>query len=286
MDANLLKQIQILNQHVADLTQTSQGLLSVAKHSQELDVNTLITALVGLFGVLVGSCISYYFSKKIANESSKARFAVQRKNLIYSKIYKELIYMREQIELLPKNWFYFQLKTNLVNTKINRYGSSDYWVGGKNDYIAPVFKVWKDIRSDIRMTQINNEVLLAMDALEKAVINYFNSINQFEEELRKTQGAVGLTMNRLDDVQFFFSNFNKEECIERDLKQFRGNTPEWINTRRELLSKVITPTLVSPFLKESEVSFNLLKEKTQKAYLTLEKLIKYTVNTYEYGENI
>lgn len=286
MNTELLNQIEILNQHVADLTQKSQDLINILKQTKGLDANTIITAVVGLLGVLVGAYISYYFSKKIADQSSKARFAVQRKNLIYSKIYKELIYMREQMNLLPQDWFYFQLKTNLVKTEINRYSSSDYWIGGNHDYVAPEFNVWKDIKSDIRITQVNSEVLSVMEALEKEIINYFNCVNQFNEELQKVEQKMGLTMNKFRSEQFFFAHFNKEKIIEQDLNGYSGQTPEWIKAREELLSKVIDSVLLSPFLKCSEENFNLLVKKVDEAYSTLEKLIKDIVNKYEYGEEI
>lgn len=286
MNTELLNQVEILNQHVADLTQKSQDLINILKQTKGLDANTIITAVVGLLGVLVGAYISYYFSKKIADQSSKARFAIQRKNLIYSKIYKELIYMREQINLLPQDWFYFQLKTNLVKTEINKYSSSDYWIGGKNGYVAPEFNVWKEIKSDIRITQVNSEVLSAMEALEKEIINYFNCVNQFKEELQKTEQKMGLTMNKFRSEQFFFTHFDKEKIIEQDLKVYSGQTPEWIKARKELISKVIDSILFSPFLKYSEENFKQLVEKTDEAYSTLEKLIKDIVNKYEYGEEI
>jgi hypothetical protein len=285
MNSEILNQIQILNQNIGDLAQKSQGLIDVLNKAKGLDVNTIITVLAGLIGVIIGSYISYFFTKRMTNESSKARFAIQRKNLIYSKIYKELTYIREQVEQLPDNWFYFQVKTNLVDTKVNRHGSDTYWLGGKHDYIAPEFYVWKDIKSDIRITQVNNKVLNAMNALEKALINYFSSINQFEKELKTSQEYQQINLN-LNAVLFFCNDFNKEKFIEEDIKRYDGQTTEWVSNRREQLLKVISPLLETPLLQESKENFLLLKKELDTAYSTLEKVIKDVVNKYEYGEKI
>ena len=59
MNPEFLNQIYILNQHIADLTQKSQDLIGVLKQDKVLDANTIITALVGLFGVLVGTVQSF-----------------------------------------------------------------------------------------------------------------------------------------------------------------------------------------------------------------------------------
>lgn len=284
MTPELLSQIQILNEHIAELTVKSQELVSVLKHSKGLDINTVITAIVGLLGVGIGSCISYQFSKKITNESSKARFAIQRKNLIYSKIYKELIYMREQIDLLPDKGFYFQLKTNLIDTKINNYNIdySKYWIAGKYDYIAPVFCVWKDIKSDVRITQVNHKVRVVMTNLENAVINYFNSLNEFEIEFdkRNTDGNINSSL-------FFFIDSGKESFIREYIQErWQGQTVEWYSQKEESFFKIINPLSKSPLLKNCSDEFFLLKEKLDEAYFVLEQLITEIVNKYEYGEEI
>lgn len=285
MNTEILNQIQILNQHTIDLTQKSQDLINALKQSSGVDINTIITILAGLLGVVVGSLISYYFSKKITNESSKARFAIQRKNLIYSKIYKELIYMREQIELLPEKGFYFQMQTNLVDTDVNDWSGSNYWIVDNRDSIAPDFYVWKDIKSDIRITQVNNEVLGVMESLEKAILNYFNLIRKFREELNNNEKEQNVKFN-LEITPFFFYDFNKEEYIEKDIKRYSGQTIEWMNARRELMLKVINPVMEKSFLQETKENFIILKDRVDGAYLTLEKIIKDIVNKYEYGEKI
>ncbi len=251
-----------------------------SQSSTGLDMNTLITALVGLFGVIVGACISYYFSKRISDSSSKARFAIQRKNLIYSKIYKELVFIKQQINVLPPNMFYFEVKTNLHNSYVG--GSGKYYIGDSRDYIAPDFYVWEEMKNDIRITQVNKEVSVKMDHLEKALIEYLNSVDKVAREVEDNRKEF--SHNVMIDNTFFFSDpLDKDDLIKKLSKP-------WVSSKNAIheasILKVVEATLEKPYVEDAKQNFFLLKKAVDDANQTLEKLIRDIVAKYEYGEEI
>lgn len=283
MNPEYLHQLEILNKNVSEMIGKSQELIMILKHTNGLDANTIVTALVGLFGVGIGAYISYHFSKKISNESSKARIAIQRKNLIYSKLYKELIDIKEQMSFLPKNGFYFQMITNGAQTNASRrWNDGRYFIKGKQDYTAPQFNTWRNIKSDVRITQVTSRVTVPMEELESAVINYFDSVNSFFAEFNTRENKN----YHIDPTIFYFDDFEPEEVIQASVRYHTNQSPEWISNRKHEVQKLVDTVLKKPYLQASKTNFHIFKEKLDIAYTALETLIKEIVNKYEYGEEI
>ncbi len=276
MNNELLNQIGMLNERMGDL-------IDVINQNKGLDKDTIITGAIGIIGVVVGAFISYLFTKRITTESSKARFAIQRKNLIYSKIYKELVHMKEQMDLLPSGSFYFHIRTNLLGHEINEWYPSNYSIAGIRDYVTPDFFVWKEIKSDIRRTLINNQILSIMNALEEVVILYEQSREAFLKKLQDIEKRQGVSALSLDYTRFFFDNFDKSEFALESAKNFGGENSQDLMGRIGDFSDVIT---ADKELKDISANFKKLKKALIEACMTLEELIKTIVKKYEYGEEI
>ena len=249
--------------------------------SKGLDINTLITVIAGLGGVLVGAFISYYFNKKLAENTNRARIAIQRKNIIFSKLYKELLNIRRILLELPEESFYFEMYTEAVKTSLTHDGWDTFNLDGKT-YDRPSFNVWLDIKNDIRKTQIPLILSNKFEDLQQKIKEYFLNQQAFFEEGRKIEKANNIKMIeiyqkpqlqynksvfQIDLYDFFKEPIKIDEIIEEYKKNYHLNDEELITELREILNKITE----CPSHKKLKGSFDNFKISLDHVLLILDK---------------
>jgi hypothetical protein len=81
-----------------------------------------------LAGAIVGSVTGYIFNSRLEKQKSKERYWIQRKNTIYSPIYKSLLSLREYLEFVKESdppfiRIEFESEKSYYNVLISLYGS-------------------------------------------------------------------------------------------------------------------------------------------------------------------
>lgn len=261
-----------------------------------VDINTLITVIVGLVGVLVGAFISYFFNKKINEENKKSRFAIQRKNLIFSKLYKELVAIKASLFSLPKDSFYFELSTNIVNTNETREHSwGSFHFKGENFPLAQ-YGLWNDMKKDMRHIQIPQTIKNEFEILDNLIVEYFTALKNFNLESDKIEKEKGKKMieihqnnspsnkNSRFDISLsglYFKNARISDIIDETAK--RHGLSEVV--KKEMYN-VVEQIIKLGSLKETSIAFDKMIAQVEKIFDKLDKLIQDIVNKYEYGELI
>jgi len=251
------------------------------------------SAYIGLLGVLVGAFISYCFNKKIYREEAQSRFSIQRKNLIFSKLYKELIIVKKSLESLPSDGFYFEINIEGHGTG---YRDDHFYIADES-YSKVDFFLWHEMKNDIRKTQVPERIKLKLDAVENALYDYFDLLNEYkkqcEEKEAKTnkkmieiyQKGIGNQNSKfcLNYHKSYYKDFNIKHILEDNVKNF-GSTEN--NELKDEIKTVLEAVIDTTLLKKIELQFELVKTSIDEAYTILDKTIQDIVNKYEYGNKI
>lgn len=255
-----------------------------------IDVNAIITAATGLFGVFIGSIISYNFNKKLSNNALKARIIIGRKNLIFSKLYKELIKIKKSLGSLPKECFYFELDTNVVDTSITNIKFRDGFYFKRNYYEKSSFIIWKEMMDDIRKTQIPKEVKEVMLKFEDTIVSYFLSIDAYEKNIKTNTNEF---KNILKEKYNISSNYDLNGSVALDEAFSKENyIPEYFkdykvedNVALKLdLKNFIDKSFDQKMIGDIKNNFYEIKVSLNNSLKVLDKLIQKIVDEYEYGE--
>lgn len=260
----------------------------------KIDFNSVFPAIMGLVGVFIGSIISYYFNKKLSNSSRKAQIAIQRKNLIYSKLYKELINIKQSLGKLPKNCFYFELATNISDCNIAKHFYETFYFDGEN-YEKTQFVLWGEMKNDIRKNYISSEIMRSMENLEVKLDDYLKRLTEFEKkcedeekENNKKMIEVYQKKERYRDSIFslkfekvFYSPFSLEEVVNVNIKDYNFETDQEIIAEIRNVLKIVIDTVL---LEELKNSFYEMERALNNAFNILNNKIQDIINNYEYGE--
>lgn len=270
--------------------------LKIFEVLSNIDINALITATAGLVGVLVGAFISYFFNKRINEENKKSRFAIQRKNLIFSKLYKELVYVRESLSSLPKDAFYFRLSTNIIDTNETRGYYQDTFYFNKGQFPLARYGLWSDMKKDIRHTQIPQAIKNEFETLDNLIIEYFTALKKFDlksSEIEKEKGKKMIEIYQSDSPShknsifnmnlegLYYKNAKISDIIDETVKQHRLS-----DSVKEEMYSVVEQVIALDSLKETSAAFDKMIAQVDKTFDKLDELIQYIVNKYEYGEVI
>jgi hypothetical protein len=255
-------------------------------YGQESSPNyELTTALIGLFGVFVGSIISYYFNKKLHQENGKATIAIQRKNLIFSKLYKELINIKSSVNSLPEKCVYFDIKTGSEGYHQNYNDNSTFYFY-KNRYPLADFKLWYEIKKDIRNTQIPDDIRVEMDKLQNYIESYLTSLSKsrstIESILQKRKQESGISF-LLDIELFYFEKTAREIVTENIEKNHNSNTSLNVKEEMEIVANLI---INNTSVLDVFTDFKNMSKQVNLTLEVLEKLIKRIVDKYEFGQSI
>lgn len=259
-----------------------------------IDINTLITALVGLLGVFVGAMISYYFTKRINEQASRSRIAIQRKNIIFSKLFKELLAFEQLIEQLPLGSKYVEVRTPVVST--DQTDSNDTFYLDDKSFTTPEYKVWSEMKNDIRRIQVPKKISSELDLLELNVIAYFRAVEAFLDEKKKYEQGNRAKMieafqkePRHENSVFYidYSGIFKEypdaeQMIDTNKKRYALSNPIVLDEMRVIIQGVIEMDSRNEVVK----CFNTMTSSLNKVVNLLDALIQDIVNKYEYGDSL
>lgn len=108
-----------------------------------------------LLGALFGSISGYWFNRKLEKNRMNERYLIQRKNTIYSPVYKRLLALRRYLQYIDGR----ENKSTDIKLKEDRYSDSRSFD----------FHIWKDINEDIRKVYISAQQRDAMNILIDAI---------------------------------------------------------------------------------------------------------------------
>jgi hypothetical protein len=176
-----------------------------------------------LLGAIVGSISGYVFNARLERQRSKERYWIQRKNTIYSPIYKTLLSLRDylhQAATSPRPFIRIELE-------------HDY-----NIYNAFDFTLWQSIKRDVRYDYVPENLRLPLDELTsklglqeasqqmltirwKQITENFMKSNKsiFDENKHKNVNIDGGLYYTVE-TRFFPPNIKKENPITNYLNNY------------------------------------------------------------------
>lgn len=285
--------INLLNQETARLSDAYKHATEefIELQSPHVDINTLITTLVGFAGVLAGSYIAYHFNKKLAESANKARVAVKRKNLIFEMLFDELFAINKSLSSLPENQFSFHSETT------NSNGAS--------------FHLWNEMKNDTRKKYIPKNIRDDLQKVEDNFDSYFTSVKKFKSDVREIMGREHeknyqqhrhstnseyseiygiyeeISVKMITYGKAFIRGVSADDIIANIVSNSREfyeilDNQKFINEVR----KIITEILELPSLKDTEKNFIELKASVSTALKNIDDLIQRIIEEYEYGETL
>lgn len=253
--------------------------------------NNYRDAVIGLIGVLVGAIIAYFFNERIRRFDAKARFAVQRKNLIYAPIYKEFLKLSEYLEN-NKNTYFLKI---IREEEIGGWGDGEYYFGDERRQCGK-FILWNDMRKDIRKNYFPPKVRKLLNKVSENIDKYSsekkNIENKFskilEEELEPIYSAnsaiarVGISLPE---------NFFSKKSYVFDEKKLTKDTNGVIDREdnKDIREKVVSIFSRLPKLIERKIFFeehDKLASSIEETGEEVNKLVQFVINQYEYGEEL
>lgn len=134
-----------------------------------------------LLGAIVGSVTGYAFNRQLEQKRTKERYLIQRKNTIYSPLYKQILALHEYLHGTTK-------LDNLNNRQqlftISVSLSDEY--NGYNDFS---FSIWEDIKKDIRRNYIHTDQQVEMENLTLKI----NAQLQLQDKVNKDIDQIAET---------------------------------------------------------------------------------------------
>jgi hypothetical protein len=286
--AQVISQLQEIN---AEL----QRFMSMYKSaSGAIDLNTLITALAGLIGVLIGALISYYFAKRISDYSNRSRIAIQRKNIIFSKLFKEHLALKEFFTQFPEGSKYVEIITPIVST--NQTINYNTFYLDNERYAKPEYRVWNEMKNDIRKNHVPKNLREHLDILEQSVRNYFVALEKFIDERRDFEKNNNQKMIEFfqQDRQNQNSIFNIDysgifnvtpdikSMVENNKKRYALKNESLLNEMQLIIQNVVNMNTRSTVIKYYDDMVASLKQVVE----LLDQLIQDIVDKYEYGDSL
>lgn len=134
-----------------------------------------------LLGAVVGSVSGYVFNRQLENTRTKERYLIQRKNVIYSPIYKELLALRAYLKEVEEHTKGFQINIE--------FDDRNQWSRSFN------FHIWEDIKKDIRKTYVTDVQRIGLDELTAKIKNQL----ALQDTIRKDILKLGKKF-KLDNV--------------------------------------------------------------------------------------
>ena len=280
-----------INDLEANLNEVSARVYELSKLSASYG-DAWISAVTGFVGVVVGAYISYHFSRKLSNEDRKARTVIQRKNLFYSKLYKEIQELLNIFEKIPPNRFYIRIS---FGEPVRHFFSS-----GSETLETPRLSVWADMKRDIRVLYIPDTVKSLLDEVYSRAKSYNDTIAEMHGEVEKLKQTPSnfelsemlyvVTNRRLnvDSSLLFDRNADPDQATAKlmsdpKLKALEEPSKSEIgNTYRSFITDVLA-------LNSRQQASNLytdLQYSSKEAQEKLSNIITTITNKYEYGTEI
>ena len=177
----IINKINILNLRIEDINSSLASIsksidnfyLLFQKHIPQLIPSETFfdkytAAIFGLIGVILGSLISYIFNRKITKDERMAKILIQRKNLIYAPIFKELLQLTDYISQHPETCY-----INILTE------SEDYYDAYENEYFydgdwheSAHFLIWNEMKNDIRKDYIPEQIQKSLNEINRNLKTY------------------------------------------------------------------------------------------------------------------
>lgn len=137
----------------------------------------LSNVLSALLGAVFGSLSGYWFNRKLESSRTKERYLIQRKNTIYSPIYKQLLSLKQYL--------------NGVNSSNNK--SVDILLKeAQYSHSGSSFKflIWTDVNKDVRKSYITAEQRIAMERLITHIAVQHDLQEQIKADINSLISAI------------------------------------------------------------------------------------------------
>ena len=221
-------------------------------------------------------------------DTTKGRFAIQRKKLIFGKLYKELGVIIETFDSLPEGAFFIEFSTNFKgNNYLNSRDDRRIYYDGFN-IRTPSYKLWTDMKKDIRETLVPSILKKSLNFLEDKVINYFSLLQKFKSEVTAVQVKHKKILEGHEfDIEILmeivcFRDGTVDGIVKRIIKRHSLTDSKSI----DYLRAVVVELLSSDVKDEVLVAFDEMKKNVVVTYSVLKEVIETITSKYEFGQNL
>lgn len=241
--------------------------------------------LSALLGALFGSLSGYWFNRKLEKNRTNERYLIQRKNTIYSPVYKQLLALRRYLQSIDK------YKNKSTDIKLNE----ERYYGRR---IFP-FHIWTDINQDIRKVYISSKQRGAMDALIKRIEDHESNeanvdirienirqkfVEKYSSKLNNPDKFSGLSYGFKSDLRAFIFPTEKGKDLRQSLIKDITNEYSFSDiTAGKKVDILISELKVEDTIVVINDSFKALIHATDEAISVFESTISDIVNKYEGG---
>jgi len=249
-------------------------------------------AIIGLAGVIIGSLISYLTNKSISQTERNSRLAIQRKNLIYAPIYKELLQLSNYVDNNKKTCYLNITQESYLSDREEEY----YYDGERRK--SGLFIIWNDIKKDIRKNYIPHKVEKSLNDVNSKIDIYTINRDKIDKEFKelyvkykidesykKIDGMRDCSLNLETPAFLFYKNTSSTDYIKEIYDRYGFSEPKYEELRQNIenLFKNLTKEIDRKDLFES---YDLLCESIVCARKEIDKLIYYITNRYELGREL
>jgi len=257
----------------------------------------ILAGIFGIIGVLLGTIISVVYNARLSKEAIMGRFAVQRKNLIYNPIYKELLQLKNYIGEHRDTCY-----IDIITIKDNRFTYYD----GTNSYYSGTFLIWDEMQMDIRKDyiELSEEINISLNKLKSAVISYMEQRNKIREDFKKVYPRYKINQlfvaanlkqhpsygeDRTIDLEVPYSIYKKGTNWTDELPKIYRNHSELCKQEysevKNAIDELFTKILPLEIDRESFFkSYDILKDTIDESCSKVEMAIKEIINIYEFGK--
>lgn len=264
---------------------TSDGLLD--KYGQ---------IIMPLVGVILGALITYFFNKKMSKDEVVGRFAIQRKNLIYAPLYKELLQLNKYIEL-HKNTCYI----NIIFKDYDRWDENYYYDEKRHE--SGFFTIWNEMKNDIRKDYIPKAIQGSLEEINSKWKIYIKNRDKIDKDFKtvyqkykiddlhkeadkkKNGGGEGSIINLATPAFLYKKNDDYLSTFDKVCKNYGLSNEVYNECKNELekLFKNLTTEVdrTNLFTSHDEVIKSIIKADKE-----INKLIKFIISNYEFGDEL
>lgn len=182
-----------------------------------------------LLGAIVGSLSGYLFNRQLEKQKAKERYWIQRKNTIYSPLYKELLALKAYLSTV------LNATERLIRIEFENIERSDSFT----------FSMWESIKRDIRYDYIPDDLKKMLDELTQSIqmqISLQDTLFQKFKDIAKSfydRNKDKFNENMAKDVDvpgslyhsIYNTIFPRRKPEESPIKNFIGNYIKESNKR-------------------------------------------------------
>ncbi len=247
-------------------------------------------ALIGIIGVLIGTFLAYLFNRRVKNNEMASKFMIQRKNLIYAPIYKELLELMMYIKENGDACYLCIAKNNYLDMD---YIDDEYYFNGKT-HLAGKFVIWNKIKNDIRKVYVPKNLRKKLEIVNINIDKYSNEKKKINTEFNNFGKSIIMPMFNKRGVPSGLNEpppclFKKSKVFENDKildhvdkillkEEYTDIKDEIVRKYKDFVLKIETDSLFENY---DNMIFSI-----EDADKEVNKLVKYIIIKYEYGKKM